>query len=180
MTSPLPESGEDVMGLVERLRKRADSYRALGRPETTVYADYGPSDEKLDRDILAALSALAGENGRLRAERDDARWYCVDESRIVDRIWKALGITGYEQAKPYAIHEHVERLRARLTTVSEREREVSEALDELVRLRDVRSLMDDPDNPYTEAELAREESDAYEVARTLTQPTGETKEKSDG
>jgi hypothetical protein len=36
-----------------------------------------------------------------------------DERAIVDSVWHALGITDYEQAKPYTIAEHVARLRAR-------------------------------------------------------------------
>ena len=37
-----------------------------------------------------------------------------EERRIVERVWIALGITTYEQAKPYTIDEHVVRLRAEL------------------------------------------------------------------
>jgi hypothetical protein len=33
----------------------------------------------------------------------------LDESAIVDRCWKALGIETYEQAKPYTIDQHIAR-----------------------------------------------------------------------
>lgn len=37
-----------------------------------------------------------------------------EESAIVDSVWKALGIESYEQAKPYAIDEHVANLQSAL------------------------------------------------------------------
>ncbi len=40
-----------------------------------------------------------------------------------------------------------------------------EALMELVRLKDVRALMDEPDNPYTFSDLEKEEWEAWEAAR---------------
>lgn len=39
----------------------------------------------------------------------------AEEKKIVDRVWKALGISTYDQAKPLSIDEHVTKLRAQLT-----------------------------------------------------------------
>ena len=35
-----------------------------------------------------------------------------EAERTIQKVWEALGISTYEQAKPYAIWEHVERLRS--------------------------------------------------------------------
>lgn len=47
-------------------------------------------------------------------ECDALKLKLSEESAIVDRVWKALGITTYEQAKPFAIDEHVTKLKLKL------------------------------------------------------------------
>ncbi len=42
----------------------------------------------------------------------------AEERAIVDRVWKALGITTYEQCKPFAIDEHVTRLRSQVEALT--------------------------------------------------------------
>lgn len=44
----------------------------------------------------------------------DLQQQLEEEKAIVDRVWRALGIETYEQAKPPAIDEHVAALKARV------------------------------------------------------------------
>lgn len=110
----------------------------------------------------AALASTAGtelperlrlaveERDQVRIERDteqqfrqrsDAKLAAVtaerdEEKAIVDRVWKALGISTYEQAKPFAIDEHVTRLRDRAAaaeSVSAGLRKERDELQEMLR-----------------------------------------------
>ncbi len=77
------------------------------------------------RNALPALRALAAsEAARERAERE--RNY---EVLIVNRIWKTLGIETYEEAKPFAIHEHVAQWIARAQSAESRAQQLQQALN---------------------------------------------------
>lgn len=78
----------------------ADGDETRLRAENTFNADSCIANQKL----VAALQEQLAAKERSFAE----------ESKIVDRVWKALGISSYEQAKPYAIHEHVSHLKAKV------------------------------------------------------------------
>lgn len=41
-----------------------------------------------------------------------------EEKKIVDRVWKALGISTYDQAKPLSIDDHVAKLKQQLTDLT--------------------------------------------------------------
>jgi hypothetical protein len=92
----------------ERSRARAAAFQA------------GFSSGALDDVIRELNDRLSREKAEREAAEQRAEWnrvaaennnFALEEERaVVDRVWKALGITSYEQAKPYAIDKHVERL----------------------------------------------------------------------
>jgi hypothetical protein len=56
-------------------------------------------DERLDK-AKALITAFTAELEQAQQERNE-------QSAIVDRVWRALGIVSYKQAHPLAIDEHV-------------------------------------------------------------------------
>lgn len=63
---------------------------------------------QLERDDLQRQLAAAREANAI-TERE-----LLLEKHIVERVWKALGISTYEQAKPLTIDEHVAELKKQL------------------------------------------------------------------
>jgi hypothetical protein len=61
--------------------------------------------------------ALCGEAA---AAIDGIEQALTEEIQIVDRVWNALGISDYKQAKPFAIGEHIVNLRDALTKAEQR------------------------------------------------------------
>lgn len=55
-----------------------------------------------------------------------------EDHAIVERVWKALGIETYEQAKPFTIDEHVAKLRTELAE-ARRDKERAWKIVELCR-----------------------------------------------
>lgn len=83
-----------------------------------------------ERDSLRADNDhLRQENERLKGEVEAWRDKYKEEYRIVDRVWKALGITSYYHAQPNAIWEHVSKLNSTLATYKAAVVEAREALD---------------------------------------------------
>lgn len=69
---------------------------------------------ELEKDLTHERSVHQSNVESLQSERDSLRARVAEETAIVDRVWKALGISNYEQAKPFAIDEHVANLRSAL------------------------------------------------------------------
>jgi hypothetical protein len=86
--------------------KRTDTDYTKLAAEARGYTLFHPSHgNPIDGTKLAdAIDALV-------AERDEAQRRYKDEYNIVDRVWAALGLKGYDECKPYSIDEHVTRLR---------------------------------------------------------------------
>lgn len=72
--------------------------------------------------ILAALRASRAERDEARNDLDLCDQRYNEEYLAVDRVWKALGITTYEEAHGKEISEHVGDLRTR-AEAAERERD---------------------------------------------------------
>lgn len=81
------------------------------------------------RILLAALRASRAERDEARNDLDLCDQRYNEEYLAVDRVWKALGITTYEEAHGKEISEHVGDLRTR-AEAAERERD---ALREALR-----------------------------------------------
>lgn len=54
------------------------------------------------------MASLTEQIRRVETEKDEFK-------RTVERVWRALGMTSYEQCKPFTIWEHCENLRRDLT-----------------------------------------------------------------
>lgn len=83
-----------------------------------------PEVDKQTQTLHAREHELEALRGELAAER-----------AIVDRVWRALGIETYDQAKPLAIDEHVRNLRGeveRLTTERDEARRIVERVNNTV------------------------------------------------
>lgn len=101
----------------ERLRKLDAQSRASG-----CWCDeYGhPCKACSDKQELSARLAEA----EAKRKSTQAEW-----DALMDRIWKALGIETYEQAKPYDIAEHVARLKEAQTTQRDAAEEAAHLCD---------------------------------------------------
>lgn len=109
---------EASVKLFERLPKSTDLRQQLAQAQAAT--------ESMRVHCLG-LPALQGpvwlspeEAKRLEAELEE-------EKAIVDRVWKALGISDYDHAKPFAIDEHVANLKAELTRAHERHDAIAKA-----------------------------------------------------
>lgn len=83
------------------------------------------------RQNAAAAEQAFKSHCEVMNERDQLRRRYEEEKAIIDRVWKALEITTYEQAKPFLIDEHVMNLRQQLAASQLRESKMREALHNL-------------------------------------------------
>jgi hypothetical protein len=121
--------------IVERDARIADLEARLAELGADGPDHLTPTERRLVEAALRKADGAAAREADLRAR-------LADETAIVDRVWKALGIENYEQAKPLAIDEHVTALRTRLHNIEvaymrnrawglEQERQLSVALERL-------------------------------------------------
>lgn len=90
----------------ERLVKERDEFHRCLLARETALKNEGERWVRMmeERDVIKAENArLAGEVERLS-----------EEKVIVDKVWKSLGISTYESAKPFTVWEHVENIKADL------------------------------------------------------------------
>lgn len=81
---------QEVERMQAKLRQRFASYAAIRRPETTVYADYGPTDERLDREAADLLESLRSRLAEVERELDLAKEHARQLERELTAAREAL------------------------------------------------------------------------------------------
>lgn len=119
-----PDAMERLSALAELWRAKAGDLRHEYAPNARLQGQAVGLDEAAD-ELALLLNALRAQVGSLEAQ-------LKEETAIVDRVWKALGISTYEQAGGKSIEEHVSALQARLAQQEQLIKKFEAALEGIV------------------------------------------------
>ena len=132
INAALPDSGDDSLYNVRRLRAEVERLKADGAASAFINMSCRASRAETDRNNLRAdldaIKAILNEE-KGRAERAEME---LKVSRdIVSKIWTQLGSPTYEQLKGRSIYDLIDELKAELAAEREKVRVLREACERI-------------------------------------------------